>query len=48
MTPGWKLARRRIFEAVCKKAGGEKGLEKDFFKMTKGGEHFHQLIKKDS
>lgn len=32
--------RKEIFEIACKKAGGVAELEKEFFRMTKGGEFF--------
>ena len=42
--PEWDRVRSRTLEAAFDKVGGEVGLEKEFFRMTKGGDYFH-LVK---
>ena len=46
MSEDWEKVRRRIFDLVCSRAGGEAGRE-EFFRMTKGGDHVH-LVQDES
>lgn len=44
MTKEWRCVRQKVMEVAIQRSGGEKGLEMEFFRMTKGGDHFH-LVK---
>lgn len=40
----WEVMRQKVLGAAMRRVGGEKGLEMEFFRMTKGGDHFN-LVK---
>lgn len=43
----WRNFREELHGIACKKMGGEAELEKEFFRMTRGGQHF-KLVKDEA